>query len=218
MLPEEFRRALGIRRRRLAQIDPSALEAPDSAPAREATELMEETAPPVVVAHGQRTYAFGAVLARHDRLSFDSEVVYVASILHDLYFADPKALPGPHCFTLPAAERADSLLANAGWEHTRRELAAEAITLHLNLRPPRHSAEAYAVYAGARLDVAGYRHGDIHPETLASVLDRHPRLDLKRQFAPMFDAQAAASPGSRAHVLTRCLAAKWFTRHAPFAE
>src|SRR5205085_3228087 len=97
-----------------------------------------------------RTYAFGAVLAQHDGLRFDREVVYVAAMLHDLHFADPHALPDPHCFTLPAARRAETLLASAGWEKTRRDLAAEAITLHLNISPPSVSPEAYIVYAGAR--------------------------------------------------------------------
>jgi hypothetical protein len=218
MLPEEIRRALGIQRRRLAMIDPAALDPPDSRAAGEAAELIEETAPAMVASHVHRTYAFGVILGAHDRLAFDSEVVYVASMLHDLYFADPQALSAAHCFTLPAADRAESLLADAGWAQNRRDLAAEAITLHLNLRPPRNSAEAYLVYAGARLDVSGYRYGDVRPETLASVLHRHPRLALKQESGPMFDAQAAANPGSRAAFLTRYLGVKWFTQHAPFAE
>ena len=217
-LPDEFRRALGIRRRRLARIDPSLIKAPDSRLARDAEELIAEAAPAMVVNHCHRTYAWGAALALHDGLRFDSEVVYLASLLHDLHFADPHAMPNAHCFTLPATEAAGSLAAEAGWDEGRRALAAEAITLHLNLRPPRNSPEAYAVYAGARLDVAGYRYGDVHPDALRSVLDRHPRLDLKRESAPMFEAQAAANPGSRAHFYTRYLAVNWFVRRAPFDE
>jgi hypothetical protein len=217
-LPQELRRLLGIRRTRLAQVDASALEPPDSRPAREARELIEAEAPPMVVNHVDRTYAFGTVLAQHDGLRVDREVVYVASMLHDLHFADPHALPGPHCFTLPAVQRAESLLGDAGWDTPRRDLAAEAITLHLNISPPASSPEAYVVYAGARLDVAGYRYDDIHPTTMKALLERHPRLDLKQEAEPMFDALAAANPGSRAHFLTRYLAVKWFMRRAPFEE
>jgi hypothetical protein len=217
-LPDEIRRALRITRRRLAELDPSLLEPPDSSVAHTAEELIAELAPPMVVNHVYRTYAFGAVLAAHDGMRYDREVVYLASLLHDLYFAAPQELDHPHCFTLPAAEKAIELSANAGWDERRRELAAEAITLHLNLCPPRHRAEAYVVYTGARLDVAGYRYGDVHPRTVAELQKRHPRLDLKRESGPMFDEQAAANPGSRAHFLTRYLAVKWFTRRAPFAE
>src|SRR3954452_17598606 len=148
MLPAELRRALGIRRRRLARLDPALVEPPDTAAATAAEELIAEMAPPMVANHGHRTYAFGAVLAAHDALSFDREVVYVASLLHDLYFAKPDAAPNPPCFTLRAAERTASLAADAGWDVARRDLAAEAITLHLNVRPPRTSPQAFVVYAG----------------------------------------------------------------------
>jgi hypothetical protein len=87
-----------------------------------------------------------------------------------------------------------------------------------NLRPPRHSAEAYVVYAGARLDVAGYRYSHLHPTTVGSLLERHPRLDMKRAAAPMFDAEAAGNRGSRVHFYTRYLAVKWFMRRPPFPE
>ena len=78
--------------------------------------MIAELVPPMVVNHSYRTYAFGATLAAHDRQSFDREVVYVASLLHDLHFADPHAMTQPHCFTLPAAERASAMLGDAGWE------------------------------------------------------------------------------------------------------
>lgn len=217
-LPAEVRRLLRIRRERLARIEPASVAPPDSVAARSAEQLVAELTPPTVANHSHRTYAWGAVLAAHDGIDYDAEVVYVASLLHDLYFAAPDAMPEPHCFTLPAAERAAALGADAGWDERRRELAAEAITLHLNLRPPRDSAEAYVVYTGARLDVAGYRYEELHPEAVAATLARHPRLDLKREFAPMFDAQAAANPGSRAHFVTRYLAVNAFVRHAPFPD
>lgn len=217
-LPAEVRRALGIRRRNLVRIDPAVLEPPDSRASREAEQLIAEAVPPMVASHSHRTYAWGAALAAHDGISFDKEVVYVASLLHDLHFADPRALPGPHCFTLPAAERVIALGTEAGWDDARAATAAEAVTLHLNLWPPRESNEARVVFLGARLDVVGYRYWDLHPETVRDVLQRHPRLQLKRESAPMFEAQATVNPGSRVHFYTRYLAGNWFIRRAPFEE
>jgi hypothetical protein len=172
----------------------------------------------MVANHSRRTYVWGAILAAHDGLRYDREVVYVASLLHDLYAEHPDALPYPHCFTLPEADRARQLTAAAGWEAPRQRAAAEAITLHANLCPPRDSAESYVVCAGARLDVVGYRFWDLHSATVQAVLERHPRLELKRRSVPIFDAQADANPGSRMHFMTRYLAATWFMRHAPFDE
>ena len=217
-LPWEIRRALGITRRGLGRVDPSALVPPDSVACREAERLLAESSGPMVVNHSHRTYAWGAALAAHDGLRYDTEAVYVASLLHDLYWERPTTPPDPHCFTLPAAEDADSLAAAAGWSEGRRTAVANAITLHLNLWPPRDSPEAYVVFVGARLDIVGYRYWDLHPDTVKTVIDRHPRLQLKRESLAGFEGQAAANPGSRAHFHTRYLASKWFTNRAPFDE
>lgn len=217
-VPAEIRRALGIRRSRLASVDPAALAPPDSAAARAAEAALAEVGMPMVANHSYRTYAWGSLLAAHDRLTCDREVIYIASLMHDLYFADPRARSEPHCFTLPAAEQAESLLEQHGWDENRRRLAAEAITLHLNLWPPRQSPEAQVVFVGARLDVTGYRYDELSSDAVRLVLERYPREDLKQKSAPMFDAQASANPGSRVHLYTRYLAVKWFMRHAPFSE
>jgi hypothetical protein len=50
------------------------------------------------------------------------------------------------------------------------------------------------------------------------VLERHPRLALKRDSAPMFRAQSSANRSSRADFYTRFLGVNWFVRHAPFDE
>jgi hypothetical protein len=217
-LPAEARRTLRIQPRRLARIEPADLTPPDSAASREAERLVAEATSPMVVNHCYRTYAWGAALAAHDGLRYDKEVVYVASLLHDLYFERPTALPHPHCFTLPAAQEAMAVAEAAGWNEQRRMATADAITLHMNLVPPRNSAEAKVVFVGARLDVVRYRHWDLHPETVRRVLERHPRLDLKEKSCQGFAAQAAANPGSRIHFYTRNLAINWLTRRAPFEE
>ena len=217
-LPWELRRSLGISRRGLTRVDPAALEPPDSRASRDAEERLAETTSPMVASHSRRTYAWGAALAAHDGLTYDREVAYVASLLHDLFWERPRELPHPHCFTLPAVDTATAVCASAGWDEARRDAAAEAITLHLNVWPPRQSPEAFVVFVGARLDVVGYRHWDLHPETVRTVLERHPRFELKRRSLEGFEAQAAANPGSRVHFHTRYLASKRFTKRAPFDE
>ncbi len=217
-LPWEIRRALGITKRDLARVDAAQLTPPDSRASRDAEELVDELTDPMVRNHSHRTFAWGSALAAHDRLDFDREIAYVASLLHDLYWDKPTALPGPHCFTLPAVEKAIALCQTAGWDRRRSEAAAEAITYHLNVWPPRDSVESYVVFVGARLDVVGYRYWHLHPDDIANVVGRHPRLDLKQKSYAGFDAQAGANPGSRVHFHTRYLASKWFTRRAPFEE
>ena len=217
-LPWEVRRALRIKPRNLARVDPAALAPPDSRASREAEELVAEMTSGMVANHSHRTFAWGAALAAHDGLRYDREVAYVGSLLHDLFWERPTEPPGPHCFTLPAVDRATVLCSSAGWDQPRSDAAAEAITLHLNVWPPRDAPEAYVVFVGARLDVVGYRYWDLHPDTVDTVLARHPRLDLKARSSAGFEAQAKANPGSRVHFHTRYLASQWFTRRAPFDE
>jgi hypothetical protein len=217
-LPWEVRRIVGLDRRTLARVDEAVLQPPDSMAARQAEQLMEESVGPMVASHSRRTYAFGAAIAAHDGIDYDREVAYVASLLHDLYWERPDEPQHSHCFTRPAAETAVALADRARWDPSRQQALADAITLHLNVYPPRNSPESYVVFVGARLDMVGYRHWHLDLRTAQRIIDRHPRLDLKRESMRGFDAQAAANPGSRVHFQTRYLASKWFTRHAPFEE
>src|SRR6266581_3754032 len=57
---------------------------PDSALARRARELITDVAAPFLVNHSVRSYAWAVELARHDRLEFDPEVLYVSAMLHDI--------------------------------------------------------------------------------------------------------------------------------------
>jgi hypothetical protein len=214
--PAEIRRVFGIKRRRVAALDAAALNPPDSAAARLAEECVADMASPMVVNHSYRTYWWGAVLAAHDGLVFDKEVAYVASLMHDTYFEKPKAIEAPHCFTLPAVQAMERLGHDAGWEEDRIDLACEAISLHLNLIPPRVGPEAYAVFLGARLDVVGFRYEELGDAARTEVLTRYPRLELKRETTPRFESQARSNPGARMHFYTRFLAANWFMRHALF--
>src|SRR5918996_4432190 len=79
-LPAELRRALGIQRRRVAEFDLEALSPPDSAAARDAEERLRDMSSAMVVTHSYRSYWWGALIATHDGVQFDREVVYIASL------------------------------------------------------------------------------------------------------------------------------------------
>jgi hypothetical protein len=215
-LPGEVRRRLGLRTERLARFDVGELRLPDSGACRQAEAICAQ-APSMIVNHSYRSYVWAAILAAHDGMSHDEEVVYVASLLHDIAYAEPQRLPDgrPCCFTKTGADAALSL----EWDEGRRREAAEAITLHLNLYVGRKEGpEAYLVGAGTRLDATGFRNWDLHPHTVEAVLARYPRENLKEGFTEMMSRQASATPGSRCHFYTRYLGANYFIRRAPFDE
>jgi hypothetical protein len=215
-----LRRKLGLNDSRLARFDPEKFEVPDSTACKEAEQLCAE-APEVIVNHSYRSYLWSAILAAHDGTQYDAEVVYVASLLHDIGFAEPQrtADSQPCCFTLPAVDAAFAVCTRAGWDERRKEAAAEAIALHLNLLLGLdHGAEAYLVYAGTRLDATGYRYWNLHPSAVETVLARYPRLDLKRVWVQTMDKQAQGTPGTRSDFYTRVLRGNRFIVHAPFED
>lgn len=71
------------------------------------------------------------------------------------------------------------------------------------------------MWAGIRLDAVGMRLWDIAPITIARVLERYPRLDLKNYFPAVFEKEATLVPGSRTHVYTRYLGASRRVRRRP---
>ena len=136
---------MGIRpRRRAAALD--VLPAPpDSGAARQAEELCDRQRPEILVNHCYRTYLWAAILASRQGLRYDEELLYVSSLLHDLGLSeqgDPQ--PDPGCFALVGAKRCQEVGALYGWDPDRRVRAAEAVTLHMNLRVrPKEGVEAY---------------------------------------------------------------------------
>ena len=57
---------------------------PDSKMVRLATELARDTSPPYLFNHAARTFLFGSLIGNASNLEFDSEILYLACILHDL--------------------------------------------------------------------------------------------------------------------------------------
>jgi hypothetical protein len=216
VVPAELRRSLDLRRARLARFDLEEFVVPDTRASHEAEELCARS--PSVVNHSYRTYVWGAILAAHDGISYDQEMLYVASLVHDIGFAEAQRTADgrPCCLTYTGAAAVLELAAGAGWEQRRSDAAAEALTLHANLYVGRReSPEAYLLFAGARLDQTGYRHWDLERETVQGVLKRYPRQGWKRACCQMMSKQAAST---RAHFYTRYLAGNRFIMRAPFEE
>src|ERR1700709_2284650 len=90
-LPNAFAARLGYRlgKRGTGRTDLVGLPVPDSTLARRAEEFAQQELSTHVLAHSYRTYFFGKVLAAHDSVAVDDEVVYLAALLHDLHLENP---------------------------------------------------------------------------------------------------------------------------------
>ena len=207
----------GVRPR--ARFDLADLRLPDTPAAKEAEEELASTLDPVWVYHSYRTYVWAYIIGRHDGLRFDEEVLYVASLLHDIGLADSNEAVRQRCFSLVAADHAESLAQRTGWDRGRQRLIGDAITRHVNLWiPPEEQPEAYLLHVGTKLDVVGLRYTDLAPEVVDDVLERYPREAFKSVFRPKMRAHGAAVPGSRAGFYARRFRSDKRRAASPFSE
>lgn len=210
---------LGIRPRRLARFDLDKLRFPDSPAAKEAEEICSQIRPEFLIAHSYRTFMWASIWAAHRQLSFDREVVFVSSLLHDLGLSTGLSEGRePTCFTLRGSTAAQRCGEQAGWSADRSWATANAITLHMNLRVrPEEGVEAYLTTVGTQLDAIGSRYWRMAPETIDAVLARYPRRGVKEGLVELFDRQAEAHPDSRARFY-RALGSRRNFRASPFEE
>lgn len=180
---------------------------PDSAIAREAVALCQDASPPYLFNHCLRAYVWARLLDDGAE-GHDDEAVFTAMMLHDLGLTHAYRHAGPTacCFTVAGAAAADALALRHGWSERRAQLASQAITLHLNVVvDARHGKEARMVRAGSGGDVAGLALHRLAPEQIGAVLERYPRLDMKRQIVRELNREAEECPDCRMAFLVRRL-------------
>jgi len=166
---------------------------PDSALARRARELIADVAVPVLVNHSVRVYAWAVELARHDRLEFDPEILYVAAMLHDIGLVPAYDLGG--CYEVDGAIAAERLVGEAGEPEARARAIYDVIALHNDETLPLDAAaEVVLLWDSAGTDVTGNRYADVRPAIIPELLGAYPRLDFKRAFTALLVDQASRKP------------------------
>ncbi len=169
---------------------------PDSVFARQARELITTVAPPFLINHSVRAYAWAVELAEHDRVEFDAEILYVAAVLHDIGLVAAYDLGG--CFEIDGAIEAERFALEAGQPAPRARAIHDVIALHMGeTLPPDPASEIVLLWDSTGTDVTGYRYADIRRALVPGVLSAYPRLDFKREFGSLFADQAARKPSCR---------------------
>jgi HD domain-containing protein len=206
---------IGARRPSQATLD--TIPVPDTASASAAEALIAESVPLTLVRHSHRTYAFGALLGARDGLDWDAELLYVAAMLHDLSLGDSARRDEP--FERVGAQMARGFALERGWPEERAELVGRAIALHMEVgRATRERPEVALLHLGAAADVIGARLQDISPDTVAEVVERHPREGFKAFFADAMRDEARRNRRSTAARLCRWGQFTWRIKRAPFEE
>lgn len=159
---------------------------PDSALAREATELVRDTESTLLFDHSLRVYLFGALQGRRQGLKFDPELLYIGALFHDMGLTEAYRSPSER-FEVDGANLAREFLQRHGVSESSIEVVWDAIALHTTPGIPRwKKPEVALVTAGVELDVLGLGYHDLSEDDRAQVLAAFPRVDFKRQIVQAF--------------------------------
>jgi len=194
------------------------LALPDSALAQGAAALLRAVADDWLVQHSVRTYRFGSALLARVGVDADPELLYVASMLHDVGLGtvfDDGVTP----FHLRTAAVAGAFMTTQGRSIDESSLIYDAIALHLDLSSADDARGVVAgVHLGAAADVIGLRIEDVPPEVVEQVLAAHPRSDTKAHLVRVLAAEADRKPYGQAARLVREVAFLDLIVAAPFDE
>lgn len=202
---------------KLRNIEVDAILPPDSAITREAIAICQDASPPYLFNHCLRAY-YWARLLDDGCQPLDDEALFTALMLHDLGLTDDHRLIGDkeQCFTIVGARKAWELAEKHQWSGQRANIAAEAITLHLNVSVhSRHGKEAQLLRAGSGGDVAGLGLDMLPVDQIESVVARYPRLDLKKEILKPLSIEADQRRCCRYAFLHTKMGFAKLIRHAP---
>jgi hypothetical protein len=172
----------------------SGVRIPDSKLAREATELVRHYENELLFNHSVRVYVFGAIKGIHRKLKFDSELLYIAALFHDLGLVDHYHTETKR-FEVDGADAAREFLTGHGIPEPKADLVWEAIALHTTPGIPQHMRPEIALTnAGVLVDVVGVGYDEYTPEQRDQVISAFPRGDFKNGFVEIQTCSALKKP------------------------
>jgi hypothetical protein len=167
---------------------------PDTKLARDATELVRESATGLVYHHSRRVFWFGSLQGRNRGLSFDPELLYIGAMFHDLGLNEQFRGSGRR-FEVDSAGEARRFLQGHGVPEDSIRRVWTAIALHTTPGIPEFmEPEVALVTAGVEYDVLGIGYHDISDADRAEITALHPRPDFKRSILEAFTEGIAPKP------------------------
>jgi HD superfamily phosphodiesterase len=160
---------------------------PDSKLAQAATELVRDTESDLLFHHSTRVYYFGALAGLRQKLKFDSELLYIGAMFHDMGLTE-KHRSATNRFEVDSANAARDFLRYHKIDEGAIETVWDAIALHTTPGIPQHKKpEVALVTAGVEMDVLGIGYDDLDESRRESVLKAHPRgEDFKNKIIHAF--------------------------------
>jgi HD superfamily phosphodiesterase len=148
---------------------------PDSALAREITELVRDTETPLLFNHSSRVYHWAALSGRRHGLKFDQELLYAGAMFHDMGLTREYSSARER-FEVDGANAARDFLRSHGIAQQDIDTVWTAIALHTTPGIPQHMHPVIAlVTEGVEMDVLGIGYDTFSGAEREAVLHAHPR-------------------------------------------
>jgi len=153
----------------------AGIEIPDSKLAREITDLVRDTASPLLFHHSSRVYYFGALAGKHRGLKFDSDLLYAGAMFHDMGLTSAHSSADER-FEVDGANAARDFLQRHGIPQQGIDTVWTAIALHTTPGIPQHMHPVIAlVTAGVEMDVLGLTYAEYSDAEREAVVSAHRR-------------------------------------------
>lgn len=164
----------------------AGIKIPDSALARQATGLLIEHGTDFLYNHSLRTYLFGAINGARLGIQYDTELLYISSVFHDLGLRPHYSSPDKR-FEIDGANAARDFLKSNGLTGPSLQLVWDAIALHTSPGIAEYKeAEVALLNYGVALDVVGRGYTDLSVTERLQILEHFPRKAFRQTIIPAF--------------------------------
>jgi hypothetical protein len=173
--------------------------------------------PTYLFAHSVRTYCWGVTIASGEGWSFDPQILWTASLIHDVGLS--RLLRNTMCFEVEGAEIARRFLERIGMPALAAERVAIAIILHMQPNVTLDDGvESVLLDRATGLDVRGDGY-ELVGGVRSGVVREFPRQSFDRSFLNAIGREASIRPTCQsARLLHETGLADWMARSPWAAE
>lgn len=159
---------------------------PDSKIANGAREILREFGNDLLWNHSHRVFLFGTLLGVNRSQKFDTELLYVAALFHDLGLTKRFSSPNER-FEVDGANAARNYLREHGVPQSDIDTVWHAIALHTTLGITHHlKPEIHLIFEGVGYDVMGDCYEELAAQTRDEITSQYPRDGFKNKILPAF--------------------------------
>ena len=171
--------------------------------------------PSYLLAHSVRSYCWGASIGEGEGRQFDRQVLWTASLLHDLGLT--RIPRNEDCFEVSGGAFARRFLEGAGLPTARAAVVDRAIVLHMQPDVTvDDGVEAVLLDRATALDVRGVGF-DLVADVRSAVMREFPRGAFDRHFLAAISREAAVRPDCQSARLLHATGLAGWMERSPWA-